>query len=178
MFDKLPALDEPVGDFGRAAEVETTVSEEALHIPISQLDLGPPVTIEADANVRQLIGEMIGCEVSCILVVEKGRLVGIVTERDILSKAVESDEDLAQFDVRSIMTPDPPTLSPDDSVIEAMGIIGAGGCRRASVVDKDGSPVGILCPRTLVDRLVDFFPEDVINLPPHPIRCMTPREGP
>ena len=73
MFDKLlPGLDEIGQDDGREAEVETTISEEAVHIPISDFDLAPPVSVVCGTTVRQAVNRMVEFGVGSLLVVDDG----------------------------------------------------------------------------------------------------------
>ncbi|MBI2193635.1 MAG: CBS domain-containing protein [Planctomycetes bacterium] len=173
----IPGLEEITEDGGREAEVDHAVVRRALCIPISGLHLAPVVAVEPDANVRHLIGEMFGCQVTSTLVLEDGKLVGIVTERDILRKLGGMEQDLTRVKVREIMTSRPRTLSPRSLLVEAIGLMLEGGFRRVPVLDDSGVPIGILCTKNIIDRLVEFFPEEVWNLPPRPPRCSGCREG-
>lgn len=174
---RLPGLEEIEMDQGREAEVETVLSETAVHVPISNLDLAPPVCIESNASVKQAIHQMVECRIGSLLVMESGRLVGIITERDILKKAAGTPALLSSLRVAELMTPRPKTLSTEDLVIEAMALMNEGGYRRVPVVDSTGRPVGVISVKRIVDRLVEYFPEEVLNLPPNPVRSIQPREG-
>lgn len=177
MFDKLlPGLDEIGQDDGREAEVETTISEEAVHIPISDFDLAPPVSVVCGTTVRQAVNRMVAFGVGSLLVVDDGKLAGIVTERDILMK-LKPNENLDDKKIEDIYTPSPKTLSPKSLVIEAMALMDEGGYRRVPVVDDSGIPIGVLSIKRIVDRLVEFFTEEIVNLPPNPVRKMDSREG-
>src|SRR5262249_55551732 len=65
------------------------VETSLLNDPVSVLDPRPPVTVSADAALGQAVREMIDKRVGALLVTgASGELVGILTERDFLSKVV------------------------------------------------------------------------------------------
>jgi len=115
--------------------------------------------------------------IGCVLVVKKGRLEGIFTERDILMKIVASGKDLARTKVEEVMTSDPEVLEPDDMLAFALKYMHLGGYRHLPVVDDRQHPVGILSVKNIVDYLADYFPQEVLTLPPRPIRSTNAREG-
>ncbi|MBI2190592.1 MAG: CBS domain-containing protein [Planctomycetes bacterium] len=170
-------MDEIEVDQGRDAEVETVLSETAVHVAISNLDLGPPVCIQKAATVKDAVLMMVQRGIGSLLVLEGDRLAGIVTERDVLRKSAGTAEQLGRVRVEAIMTPNPKTLCVEDLVIEAMALMNEGGYRRVPILDASGRPVGVLSIKRIVDRLVEYFPEQVLNLPPSPIRAIQPREG-
>lgn len=74
--------------------------------------------------------------------------------------------------VKSVMTPNPETLEPEDSIAFALNKMSVGGYRHIPIVDG-AKPVGVLSVRDVVDFLVDLFPSDVLNLPPSPKNAIT-----
>jgi CBS domain-containing protein len=94
--------------------------------------------------------------VGAVLVLDGGRLAGILTERDVL-RAVAAGVDLAA-PVSSRMTHSPDTIEASDSVEHAAVLMIHGGFRHLPVVE-DGEAVGILSIRDLVRvALVDTAP--------------------
>jgi CBS domain-containing protein len=113
----------------------------------------------------------------CVLVERDGRLAGIFTERDVLTKIVGSDVDVDRVTVEAVMTPDPESLSPDDRVTYALNKMSVGGFRHIPLVDDEGHPVGVVSMRNVVDYMVDLFRTEVLNLPPQPRHFARAREG-
>ena len=103
--------------------------------------------------------------VGCVLVVDAGTLVGILTERDLLMRV---DGPRSGQAIREVMTPDPEALSPDDPIAFALNKMSVGGFRHVPLVDADGHPVGVVSVKDVVDYIVDFFPNDVLTVPPSP----------
>ena len=106
--------------------------------------------------------------VGCVLVEEKGKLLGIFTERDILTKLVGTGYDPAKVQVDGVMTRDPETLRPEDPIAFAMQRMSVGGFRHLPLLDQGGHPVGILSVKDIVDYLAEHFPREVLNIPPEP----------
>lgn len=72
----------------------------------------------------------------CVLVEEKGTLVGILSERDVLYKVAGKTEDLKSVTVREVMTPSPVTLARDASIGFALNKMAVGGFRHLPVVSS------------------------------------------
>jgi len=62
------------------------------------------VKIDADATVKKAVGVMNKFEIGCLIAVEKGRVSGILTERDLLKRVVEEGKDASKIRVRDVMT--------------------------------------------------------------------------
>ena len=115
--------------------------------------------------------------VGYVIVVDGGRLVGILTERDILNKVLGKMQDLGTVTVDAVMTPDPEVLTLDDAIVYALQKMSVGGFRHVPLVDAQRRPVGILSVKNVVDWVVSFFPEHVLNVPPEPGRLPQRPEG-
>jgi signal-transduction protein with cAMP-binding, CBS, and nucleotidyltransferase domain len=106
--------------------------------------------------------------IGCVLVEDQGKLAGIFTERDILTKLVGTGYDPAKVQVDGVMTRNPEALTQDDPIAFAMQIMSVGGFRHVPLVDADRRPVGILSVKDIVDYIVEHFPGEVLNIPPEP----------
>ena len=78
----------------------------------------------------------------CLLVCDRGRLVGIFTDRDAVVRV--AGKRLDAFDVRDFMTPDPVVLRHEDTLAVAVHKMAVGGFRHIPIVDESGSPVGVV----------------------------------
>jgi CBS domain-containing protein len=82
------------------------------------------------------------CDSGCALVVERGRLVGILTSRDLL-RAFAARVQPSRGRVREWMTVEPITVAPSTRVEVAVSLMAEHGIHRVPVVDDSG-PVGLL----------------------------------
>jgi signal-transduction protein with cAMP-binding, CBS, and nucleotidyltransferase domain len=111
----------------------------------------PPATIAADRTITQAALEMDHLAVGALVVVEpNGRPAGIVTDRDLVVRAVARRAD-PEARVDSVMTTDLVALAPDADLREAFGIFERHALRRLPLV-ADDVVVGML---TMDDLVVD-----------------------
>lgn len=101
-----------------------------------------PSSVEASATVKEAAELMAREDIGNVLVVENGEVQGIVTDRDIVVRVIAKGEG-ADASVREACSSGLETLSPDDSVEDAIKKMEQGDVRRLPVVE-DGKPVGIL----------------------------------
>lgn len=100
-------------------------------------------TASPEASLREVAALMRDGDMGAVPIVDGKRLIGIVTDRDIVVRAVaigiESDRP-----IKEAMTTELFTVSPDDFVFEAVRLMGDKQVRRVPVVDTDGSLSGII----------------------------------
>jgi len=85
---------------------------------VAQLITRPPVTIEADASIRQAAQAMVEERVSAMLIMDKGKFCGIVTDRDIRSRVVAAGKS-GDMAVRDVMSENPIFIEADALAYEA-----------------------------------------------------------
>ena len=143
------------------------LDQQMIREPIRLLRPQPrgPIGLGPDDSVDAALLLMREHRVGCVLVVEDGRLVGILTERDLLMRV---DGPRSERPLRDVMTPNPETLSPDDPIVYALNKMSVGGFRHVPLVDGAGHPVGVVSVKDVVNYIVDFFPNDVLTVPPSP----------
>ncbi len=94
-------------------------------------------TISPDATVFEAIQMMSDKNVGALPVVESSKLVGIISERDYMSKVMLKGRSSKETPVHDIMTREVVTVSPTQSVSECMSIITEHRVRHLPVVDGD-----------------------------------------
>jgi CBS domain-containing protein len=99
------------------------------------------LTVEATVSIIEVAQRMVERNVGAVLVLEAGRLAGIMTERDLLRAVAPGLRDDAV--VGECMTADPDTIAPDDTIEHAAVLMIHGGYRHPPVVDGD-DVVGVL----------------------------------
>jgi CBS domain-containing protein len=143
---------------------------------ISTLALTPPVTVESGSTVGALVERVQDKKVGCVLVVEFGRMIGILTERDMLLKVVARDVSYSE-PVDKFMTPNPVTISPNHTIGDAAALMNDKHFRHVPVVDANGQATGIVSIKDIISIVAESFPEQVLNLPPRPHQKMETPEG-
>lgn len=159
-------------------DVEKAIGVRLFAEPIKHLHRrGGHVAVPPGTTIGEAARIMKESRIGCVLVEQAGKLVGIFTERDILTKLVGMGYDPAKVLVDGVMTRDPETLTPDDPIAFALERMSAGGFRHVPLVDPGGRPVGVLSVKDIVDYLAEHFPREVLNLPPEPGRQPRTPEG-
>ena len=110
---------------------------------VEELMTRDPVTLGPESTCSEAARLMKREDCGSLPVVKDGRLVGIVTDRDIVVRGVAGGKDLAQLAVSEIMTPGPTTIAPDMKAEDASKLMSEKQVRRLPVVEN-GRLVGIL----------------------------------
>jgi acetoin utilization protein AcuB len=127
-----------------------------------------PITIDADATIIEAIHVLKEKNIRRLPVMREGKLVGIVTERMLLtyspgkSTAMDAWEVhyvLAKTPVTAAMNPKPHTVSPDTDLSDAAQLIHDRKLNGITVVDGTGNLVGLLTTTNALEALVYFSRE-------------------
>lgn len=161
-FDEAYA-DEP----DRHEREKESLGQAILTATIRDLEPKPAGTLGEMATIRAAVELMLEQKLGAIIVERDGEPVGIFTERDLMRRVVAAGIDLDRA-LEEVMTPDPETLRLEDGIPYALNRMTVGGFRNVPIVDDEGSLVGIVSQREVVDYIVSLLPSHVINLPPVP----------
>jgi predicted transcriptional regulator len=116
------------------------------------------LTVDAGASLRRAAKVMTDRGVGCAVVVEKEKVAGIVTERDIL-RAVADDKIMDDAKVEDVMTRDVVSGAPGWEIVRAVKTMTEGGFRHLLVMEMD-DPVGIVSLRDLMDSMVELVQDE------------------
>ncbi len=100
-------------------------------------------TATRDMTLHEVAALMREGDMGAIPVVEDGKLVGIVTDRDIVVRSIAEGKD-ASANIGETMTSEIFSVKPDDFVFEAIRLMGDKQIRRIPVVDDNGRLAGII----------------------------------
>lgn len=88
-----------------------------------------------DASVLDAVGQMCRCRIGALLVEQNGEPIGIVSERDIMSRLVLEKRDPATTRVRDIMTREVLCIDPDHEPEQVMALMTERRVRHLPVVE-------------------------------------------
>lgn len=114
-----------------------------------------PVAVEKLTSLAEAARIMRDAGIGDVLVVEEGRLRGILTDRDLVIRAVAENKDPADTTVQSVCTTELITVRPGDDVDHAVDLMRRHALRRLPVETEDGELVGVV---TLGDLAVEQDP--------------------
>jgi CBS domain-containing protein len=106
-------------------------------------------TAKPDDQLVNAARTMLQRKIGCVVVVEGEKVVGIVTESDLI-KCAASGFDPNQKLVRDVMNIPPVTCTPEAPVEEAYAHMRKNKIRHLPIVDEDGGLVGIVTMKDLI----------------------------
>ena len=126
---------------------------EEVAVKLRDIETSPAITCDSDAHVNQVARIMRENRVGSVLVVEgTGKVVGIVTDRDLVERVLASEMD-ASTRVEEVMSRDVECAREDDDVLRAADQMMTRGCRRLPVLAHDGGVAGVV---SLDDLVIAF----------------------
>ncbi|MGC8998115.1 MAG: CBS domain-containing protein [Candidatus Bathyarchaeia archaeon] len=118
---------------------------ETLKMKVSRIMTRNLITVSIGSTVEEAVKKMIECDVECLPVVDsKGVLRGLLTFRDIITKAVYSQADVRKLKVEDIMTKDLVTCKPNDTILDVVKTMKNRHLRRIPVVNAKNKLVGLI----------------------------------
>ena len=130
---------------------------------VQRLDI---VSADPSQSVREVADLMNRERVGAIPVIENDSLIGIFSERDLLTRVVVADRDPRQTRVSEVMTHEVVTAQLDDSVDHCLDLIRRTGCRHLPVM-HGGRPIAMLSMRDLLRDEVNERDEELLSLRNH-----------
>ena len=111
-----------------------------------------PCSIDADKPVAYAAEMMKKEDVGIAPVVEGDRLVGTLTDRDIVVRVVADGRDPQQVKVRDVASRDLVTVDPQQGLDEALRLMARHQVRRLPVVEEDGRLVGVVAQADVAEE--------------------------
>ena len=131
-------------------------------LKVRELMVPNPVKIEPNALIIEAAKLMRDKNIGSVIVVEKQKVLGIVTERDLVRRVLAENRDLKTVKMREIMSKPVFSISPEEEVVNAAHIMRQRGLRRVVVMDKEAL-IGIITTNDIVGNMKHNI-EDVISL--------------
>ena len=129
--------------------------------PVSQLIKNQNIlTASAEISVTEAAAKMRDSRVGAIMVVEKGRLVGIFTERDALYRVLAGGKNPKQTKLGEVMTVNPTTVSASMPFGHALHLMYERNFRHVPVVEG-GMPIGMVSARDALGPEMEQFAEEL-----------------
>jgi CBS domain-containing protein len=141
----LTALDGPIA----IDRIDRSLMED----PVGVLQPQPAVSLLPEATLGQAIALMLQKNIGAVLVVDAtGRLLGILSERDLLTRVAGLVENYAERTVAEFMTPEPESVQIQDRLAFALHKMDTGGYRHLPVL-REGKPVGMISVRDVMRHI-------------------------
>ncbi len=134
-------------------ELQRAMAEES----VLSIHSRPYAEVRPDTTVREAVEVLNDLQISSLLIVDEGRLVGIFTERDVLESVAERYLHIADSPVSEFMTSQPIVVYECDPVGAALAAIAVGGYRHVPVLSMSDQVLGIVSPKRVFDFLEARF---------------------
>lgn len=126
---------------------------------IQDLMYANPISMTPTTSVIEAARAMRDADIGSVIVHEHDQLYGIVTDRDLVVRALAEDVNCAAMMLGDICSREPTALAPTDTVEEAVRLMRDKAIRRLPIVEN-GTPVGIV---SLGDLAVEQDPDSVLG---------------
>ena len=113
-----------------------------------------PITVHPTATIQDAIAVMLANDVGALLVVDQqGSLLGIFSERDLLTKVAGLHPSYRELPVGQFMTSKPETIAAEAPLAYVVHKMDVGGYRHVPVVVGDGRPSGMVSVRDILRHI-------------------------
>lgn len=138
---------------------------------VGQLSLLAPLALGGHQTVEDAVRLMRQKSQGCVLLTSEGKLAGIFTEKDLLSRVLVARLPLST-PLSEVSTSPPRFVRSGEPVGVAMGKMVEFNLRHMPVVDEGMRPIGLLTSRSLLHFLASHFPRTI-----HTLKPRSPRKG-
>ena len=142
---------------------------------VSALTTDDYVVVSPFTPLSQAIEAMKNDEGGCVIISDDGRVAGIFTERDLLTKILGEEVDL-ESPISQWMQPAVETLSSEATIGDAVRLMNEKSFRNIPLV-KQGELVGSISVFDIITYLAECYPKATMNLPPLPAQVMDTVDG-
>lgn len=139
---------------------QNRVERSLMEDPVSALRPRRPVTIQPQTTVGAAVQLMLKENIGSLLVVgPDGKLLGVFSERDLLTKVAGIHESFADLPVSEFMTSNPETVTLSDTIGFAIHKMDIGGYRHMPIIAA-GKPAGVISVRDTLRHITRICKEN------------------
>ncbi len=117
-------------------------------------------TLEIEASVVDAAKLLVAKNKGYVIVLEKGKPYGIVTELDLVTKILAAEKDPKRVELKQIASTPLITIDPDEDLLKASELMQAKGIKRVPVV-KQGVIYGVITATNIAQRCGDYVNKSV-----------------
>ena len=132
----------------------SSVEADLLRDRIERLWPKSPLSVSPDTTLGDVLKQMVDRQIGCVMIVDKGKLAGIFSERDALMKLNVDAKRFLTRPISQFMTPDPVTLETEEKIAYALHKMNVGGYRHIPILFQ-GKLAGVISIRDILRYLTD-----------------------
>ena len=127
------------------------------NITVKDIMSNPVIGVSKDDTIHKAAKIMNENSISTVIVSENNKLIGIVTERDIVKKVILSGKNPKKTKISDIMTPNPVTVFPNVSILMASNLMKRKKVRKLIVVDLEDKIAGIVSQTDIINSMNKIY---------------------
>lgn len=151
--DECEACGEALSEMSRRVPA-SSLEADLLRDRIERLWPKSPSAVAPDALVGDVLKKMVDERIGCVMIVDKGKLAGIFSERDALMKLNTDAPKFMKRPISQFMTADPVTLETSDKIAYALHKMNVGGYRHIPIL-FEGKLAGVISIRDILRYLTE-----------------------
>lgn len=127
--------------------------KKIMNIKIKDMMRTQLTTVEAEENIEDVAKKMTSEKTSCSLVMDQGKVIGIITERDITRRLIAGGKDPKETKAKEIMSSPIIAVGEDALLADAALIMAKNKVRRLAVINKESKLIGMITASDLAKAL-------------------------
>ena len=147
---------DPLEDY-EPREYSDPLEEALVEEEVGVIRHEPFTVISPDMPVHEAVEKLAGLHIACLLIAEKNKLVGVLSDRDVLKKVALEYDQVKDLPVRDVMTTDPIFVYETDSAVKVLSVMALCGYRHVPVVDLNDNLTGIISPQRVTEFVRSHF---------------------
>ena len=124
--------------------------------PVSTSMRRNPPTVSPSEPISSLSYIMIRENIGAVIVIEKGKPIGIITEKDILERVLTQDKDIYKTHAKDIMSTPLISIEANQPIRDALKLMNDKKIRRLAVMEE-GSLIGLITERRLLESICNLI---------------------
>lgn len=117
----------------------------------------PIATIAPSATLEEALTMMDELGVACLMITADQRLMGVLSERDVLNRFTDGYDKNKSRPVSEFMTVEPSCVHETGHPAQALNLMAVGGFRHVPILNEDEQLVGVLGPRRVTKYIQKYF---------------------
>jgi len=115
------------------------------------------ITIESDKTILEACNRYNDYKIGCLLAMKNEKIVGIVTERDIISRVIVNQKNPATTKIEEVMSKNIKSIHPQAPIMEAANVMGDYKIKKLPVIDENGTLHGIITISDIIDIIPNYL---------------------
>ena len=139
---------------------ESQIEQTVMQLPLTSVGMTSVHAVAPDTALEVVVQTLVRQKIDLVQVVEDGKLIGVLSVRDVVTRVGPDYRQKLARPVREFMTANPETLPPDAPVTFAINKMDVGGYRHIPVVQGERM-LGVISARDVIRHLVKHSREQV-----------------